>query len=100
MDSALAVGPAKYVAVSPGSTRVSRNVTSTTPQRVGRAPAKRNRTARIGRASGVLRQEPEIRLPAGPIRIAAHVFLHRDVVERLADRDHRHLVHAHLQEAF
>ena len=35
IDSGVAAGPAKYAAGSPGSTRVNRNVTMTTPIRVG-----------------------------------------------------------------
>ena len=35
IDCGVAAGPAKYTAGSPGSTRVSRNVTMTTPISVG-----------------------------------------------------------------
>src|SRR5271169_228200 len=99
IDSGVAAGPAKYTAGSPGSTRVSRNVTTMTPISVGitvirrvarltnicRFSASPPRTGR-GKPSG-LHDRAVIDLTVEPVAVAGNIGLGRHVQVRLKQRD-------------
>src|ERR1044072_8294402 len=100
--SFVAAGPAKSAAGSPGSARVSRKVTITTPTRLGIAISRRLRmTISMARASrSSLRQRAIIQPAVEPVLIAADVLLHRDVGVGLEQRDARHVGEGEIDEAF
>src|ERR1044072_3735206 len=95
--SLVAAGPAKYAAGSPGSARVSRKVTITTPIRLGIAISRRFRMTMSTRSP--LRQHAVIHPAVERVRIAADVLLHRDVGIRLEQRDARHVGEGEIDEA-
>src|SRR6186997_429664 len=95
--SFVAAGPAKYAAGSPGSARVSRKVTITTPIRLGIAISRRLRMTMSTRSP--LGQRAIIQSPVEPVLIAADVLLHRDVGVGLEQRDARHVGEGEIDEA-
>src|ERR1700686_2301195 len=106
MACGVAAGPAKYAAGSPGSARVSRKVTITTPIRLGIAIAARLRiivsmVAPRGAASpcSSLRERAVIEPAVEPVFVAGNVLLHRDVDVGLVQRDTRHVGEGEIDEA-
>src|SRR5580693_8202356 len=98
MARGVAAGPAKYTAGSPGSARVSRKVTITTPIRLGIAIAARLRiivsmAAPQGAASprSPLRECAVVEPAVEPVFVTGNVLLHRDVDVGLVQRNARHV---------
>src|ERR1700677_2467227 len=98
MACGVAAGPAKYAAGSPGSARVNRKVTMTTPIKLGIAIASRLRVivSMVAPPDAVaprscLYKAAVIEPAMEPILVAADVLLHRDVDIRLIERDARHV---------
>src|SRR5579859_4975037 len=94
IDCGVAAGPAKYTAGSPGSTRVSRNVTMITPIRVGMTVARRLRITMafdLFAAASTLHDRAVVELAMEPVDVAGDVLLRGHVEERLEQRYPRHL---------
>src|SRR5437588_2032976 len=95
--SSVAAGPAKYAAGSPGSARVSRKVTITTPIRLGIAMSRR--FAMTASMRSPLHERAVVEPAMEPVLITADVLLHRDVDVGLEDRDPRHIGKRKVDEA-
>src|ERR1700686_5743593 len=107
MACGVAAGPAKYAAGSPGSARVSRKVTITTPIRLGIAIAARlriivsmvaPRDAASPRSS--LRERAVIEPAVEPVFVTRDILLHSDVDVGLVQRNARHIGEGEIDEAF
>src|ERR1700754_360845 len=95
--SLVAAGPAKSAAGSPGSARVSRKVTMTTPIRLGIANISRL-PIMVSMGLG-LYECAVIETTVEPVLIARDVLLHRDVDEGLVQRNARHLGEGKIDKA-
>src|SRR5258705_7346915 len=88
----LAAGPAKKAAGSPGSARVSRNVTTIPPASPGAAASSRRPMSfPMGPRGSVLGERAEVELAVEPVLVAGDTLLHRHVEVRLVERHPRHL---------
>src|ERR1044072_7511204 len=95
--SFVAGGPAKYAAGAPGSARVSRKATRTTPPRLGVAISRRLRMTVTIRSP--LRQRAIVEPAVEPVLVAADFLLHRDVGVGLEQRDARNVGEGEIDEA-
>src|SRR5260370_10643926 len=95
--SLFAAGPAKYAAGSPGSARVKRNVTITTPIRLGIANINRL-PVMVSMVALRLHQRAIIEATMEPVLIARDVLLHRDVDVGLIQRNARNICECQVDE--
>src|SRR6478752_7172736 len=94
-------GPAKSAAGSPGNARVNRNVTLTTPIKLGMASSRRlpmSASMAIPRRLG-LDHRAIVETTVEPICEARDVLLHRDVQIGLVQRDTRNVGEGEIDKA-